>query len=85
MYSLTVIINVIITVYVMIAYARGFIVRAFRNYLDFHVTNMETLIALGSISAFSLFIFFVIRYSIEYASGELNDPEMMGMAIMDIN
>lgn len=85
MYSLTVIINVIITVYVMIAYARGFIVRAFRNYLDFHVTNMETLIALGSISAFSLFIFFVIRYSIEYANGDLNDPMMMGMAIMDIN
>lgn len=85
MYSLTVIINVIITIYVMVAYARGFIVRAFKNYMDFHVTNMETLIALGSLSALALFIFFVIRYTIEYQNGELNDPMMIGMAIMDIN
>lgn len=63
-YSLTVIINIIITIYVMIAYARGFIVRAFRNYVDYHVTNMETLIALGSISAFALFLFFIVRYTI---------------------
>lgn len=63
-YSLTVIINTLITFFVMIAYARGFIVRAFKNYVEYSVTNMETLIALGSISAFALFIFFVIRYSI---------------------
>jgi cation transport ATPase len=43
---------------------------------------METLIALGSISAFSLFLFFMIRYTLEYAKGEKSD---MAMAIMDIN
>jgi cation transport ATPase len=43
---------------------------------------METLIALGSISAFALFLFFVIRYSIEYYQGTLH---MVDMAIMDIN
>jgi len=32
-YSLTVIINTIITFFVMIVYARGFIVRAFKNYV----------------------------------------------------
>jgi hypothetical protein len=43
---------------------------------------METLIALGSISAFALFLFFVVRYSIEYYQGTL---DMVDMAIMDIN
>jgi hypothetical protein len=39
-YSLSVIVNSMITVYVLIAYARGFIVRAFRNYVEYHSTNM---------------------------------------------
>lgn len=62
--SLMVIINFIITLYVMIFRARHFIVRAFNNYVQFNVTNMETLIALGSLSAFALFMFFMVRYSI---------------------
>jgi len=33
-------INTVITVYVMIAYARGFIIRAFKNYIEYHSTNM---------------------------------------------
>jgi cation transport ATPase len=65
-FSVILLVNIVITLYVMIFYARGFIVRAFHNYVDYHVTNMETLIALGSISAFSLFLFFIIRYSIDY-------------------
>lgn len=32
-YSLSVILNTVITIYVLIAYARGFIVRAFHNYV----------------------------------------------------
>ncbi len=72
----------LIAIYVMIAYARGFIVRAFHNYIEYRLTNMETLIALGSISALALFCFFVVHYSIEYYNGTL---EMTGMAIMDIN
>ena len=50
----------------MIFYARGIIVRAFKNYIEFKVTNMETLIALGSISAFALFLFFLGKYSVDY-------------------
>jgi len=48
----------------MIFYARGFIKNAYRNYKEFGETDMETLIALGSCSAFFLFIFFMIRYTI---------------------
>lgn len=77
-----VIINFLITLYVMIFHARHFIVRAFNNYVEYSVTNMETLIALGSLSAFALFLFFIVRYSIEYFNGQI---EMMSMAIMDIN
>jgi cation transport ATPase len=80
--SLMVIINFIITLYVMIFWARHYIVRAFRNYVDYDVTNMETLIALGSISAFALFMFFMVRYSVEYYHGS---HVMVSMAIMDIN
>lgn len=66
----------------MIFYARGFITRAFKNYMAFGTTNMETLIALGSISAFSLFLFFAGSYTIEYINNEIvNFP----MAVMDIN
>ena len=54
--------------FVMVRYAKGFIVRAFKNYIEYKVTNMETLIALGSISAFSLFLFFLGRYTIEYVN-----------------
>jgi cation transport ATPase len=80
--SLMVIINFIITLYVMIFWARHYIVRAFTNYVYYDVTNMETLIALGSISAFALFLFFMVRYSIEYYHGS---HAMVSMAIMDIN
>jgi len=81
-YSLSLIFNFLVTMFVMVRYARGFIVRAFRNYIHYRVTNMETLIALGSISAFSLFLFFLGRYTIEYVNGQI---EMPSMAIMDIN
>ena len=66
----------------MVFHARHFIVRAFHNYVEYSVTNMETLIALGSLSTFALFLFFIVRYSIEYFNGQI---EMMSMAIMDIN
>lgn len=68
-YSIAVMFNFVLTLFVLIFYARGFIVRAFKNYVAYGTTNMETLIALGSISAFSLFLFFLGRYTIEY----LND------------
>ena len=81
-YSLSLIANFLVTVFVMVRYARGFILRAFNNYIHYRVTNMETLIALGSISAFSLFLFFLGKYTIEYVNGTIDMPNM---AIMEIN
>jgi cation transport ATPase len=63
-YSLSFMINFIVTMFVMVKYARGFIVRAFKNYVEYRMTNMETLIALGSLSAFALFLFFLGRYTV---------------------
>lgn len=82
MYSFSVIINIGVTLYVLNNYARGFIERAYKNYKEFNSTNMETLIALGSVSAFTLFLFFLMRYSIDSYHGTL---EHQHMAIMDIN
>jgi cation transport ATPase len=80
-YSFSVIFNILLTGYVMKHYAKGFIVRAYRNYLDYKTTNMETLIALGSLSACFLFLFFMVRYSIENYNDSLHG---IHMAIMDI-
>jgi cation transport ATPase len=46
---------------------------------------METLIALGSISAFSLYLFFLARYTIEYVNEQFPMRHMIDDAIMDIN
>lgn len=81
-YSISLIANILVTAFVMVRYARGFIVRAFRNYIDCRVTNMETLIALGCISSLALFLFFMGQYTIEYVNGQIEMPQM---AIMDIN
>ena len=68
-YTLFVILNFVITLFVIIKYALGFIRRAAVNYWNFGSLNMETLIALGSVSAFLLFVFFIIRYTVSYANG----------------
>ena len=62
-YSISVIINFILTIYVMIRYGKTYVVRAVKNYCQFGVTNMETLIALGCTSAFALFLFFMGKYT----------------------
>ena len=67
-YSISVIINFILTVYVMIRYGKAYVISAVRNYVKFGVTNMETLIALGCTSAFALFLFFMGKYTIEYVN-----------------
>ena len=82
-YTVSVIVNFILTLFVMIFYAKGFITRAFKNYITFGTTNMETLIALGSISAFSLFLFFLGRYTVEYVNDEITDFAMSVMTIND--
>lgn len=77
-YSLSVLINIALTIYVMNSYAKGYIIRAYNNYASFRTTNMETLIALGSLSASGLALFFIVRYTIE-------ELEHKHEAIMDIN
>ena len=47
--------------------------------------NMETLIALGSVSAFSLFLFFIIKYTVSYAKGDIDTEDKYVDAILDIN
>ena len=44
--------------------------------------NMETLVSLGCISAFCLFLFFGIRYTFEFIDDELIDQKE---AIININ
>jgi cation transport ATPase len=73
-----VIANIAITIYVMNSYAKGYITRSYNNYKNLNATNMETLIALGSLSALALSAFFIVRYTIL-------GFEHLHMAIMDIN
>lgn len=63
-YSVSVMINFLLTIYVMIRYGKGYIVKAVTNYCQFGVTNMETLIALGCTSAFALFLFFMGKFTV---------------------
>lgn len=77
-YSLSVMVNIGLTLYILNSYAKGYIFRAYDNYKTLHTANMETLIALGSLSASSLALFFILRYSIV-------GYDHLHMAIMDIN
>lgn len=56
--SLLVIVNIVLTAYSIKKFGRQFIVNAYVNYRDYKAMNMETLIALGCISALALFLFF---------------------------
>jgi cation transport ATPase len=71
-------INIILTVYTLIKFGRKFIVNSFNNYWNYREMNMETLVALGSVAAFLLFIFFLVTYTLEY----LNNDEFMKMDAM---
>ena len=81
-YSFSVLLNISLTIYVMKHYAKTYITTAFKNYKEYRATNMETLIALGTMSAFSLFVFFIVRYTIESYQHTITH---IHMAIMDIN
>lgn len=45
--------------------------------------NMETLVALGSMSAFLLFLFFLVRYTIQMVFNELEDKMSAMMELAD--
>lgn len=81
-YSFSVLLNIFITFYVMWKYSKNIINRAFNNYKHYKVTNMETLIALGSLSAIFLFVYFLIKHSIDFFQEEMSHKHQ---AIMDIN
>ena len=81
-FAISVMVNIVLTIGVMYFYAWAFIKRAFNSYVQERATNMETLIALGSLSAFALFLFFVVRYSLEQSRGAITD---YGQAVMDLN
>ncbi len=78
MFSLVVVLNISLTMYSINKYGKQFIVNAYKNYRDYRSMNMETLVALGSVSAFALFLFFMVRYTIQYMFGEL-DSKMKAM------
>jgi cation transport ATPase len=44
---------------------------------------METLVALGSTSAFALFLFFLVRYTFEMLTNELTEKMMAMMVLND--
>ena len=71
--------------FVLIKYAIGFITRAAKNYWEYRTMNMETLIALGSVSAFALFIFFIIKYTVSYAKGDIQTEDQYVEAVLDVN
>lgn len=81
-YSFSVLFNIALTLYVMFTYAKIYIQRAYDNYKEVKGTNMETLIALGSLSAFCLSLFFIVSYTIDILNGTLIH---IHQAIMDIN
>lgn len=84
-YTLFVMLNFAITSFVLVKYALGFITRAAKNYWHYGTLNMETLIALGSSSAFALFIFFLIKYTIAYAQGQIDTEDKYVDAVLDVN
>lgn len=72
-FTISVLINFCLTIYVLNIYAKPFIFRSYRSYIDSRDMNMETLISLGCVSAFVLFLFFVGRYTFDFINDELNN------------
>jgi P-type Cu+ transporter len=81
-YSTSVLLNIALTAIVVKVYALAYMQRAYDNYREFRATNMETLIALGSLSALALAFFYLVRYSIDLLNHTIPD---VPAAIMDIN
>lgn len=68
-YSAFVLLNLAITLYTLNYYAKPIIKRSYDNYFSLGVMDMETLISLGCMSAFFLFCFFMVKYSLDYFAG----------------
>ena len=63
-FAFSVILNLILSGYVFYKYTRQIVNRAFTNYQDSRSTDMETLIALGCLSAFALSSLFFVKYGL---------------------
>ena len=61
--------NAALTLCVLNAYAKPFIVRSYKNYIQSTSMDMETLISLGCVSAFLLFCFFMGQHAYNFLSG----------------
>ena len=70
-FSFSLIFNLIVAMYVLSGYTRGIILRSLKNYCQLRITNVETLLALGCIGAFAMFVFLLAKSTIDEASDEL--------------
>ena len=61
--SLYMIVGFLITVFTMVVFGTKFYKSAFYNYTKQRILNMDTLVTLGSLSAFVMTLFMIIIYS----------------------
>ena len=85
-FTLSVLINITLTISVLNIYAKPFIIRSYKNYTQSRSMDMETLISLGCVSAFVLFCFFMGRNIYEFLTSSPEDKyEISAHNIMEIN
>lgn len=63
-FSFAVLLNMALSAYVYSNYTKPIVKRAYKNYREFKSTDMETLVALGCLSAFALCGLFFVKYSL---------------------
>jgi cation transport ATPase len=63
-FSFAVLLNMALSAYVFSKYTKPIVKRAYKNYREFKSTDMETLVALGCLSAFALCALFIIKYGL---------------------
>ena len=73
-YSFSVLINLFVALYTLNIYAKPIIQRSYNNYTSSGAMDMETLVSLGCMSAFFLFCFFMVRYTIDFTNGKFESP-----------
>ena len=84
-FTFSVIINFLLTITVLNIYAKPVIIRSYRNYVENGSMDMETLISLGCVSAFLLFVFFMGRHTYEFLFDSGDKYQTTGHDIMEIN
>ena len=72
-FTFSVILNIILVCIVLNIYAKPIVFRSYRNYMESNSMDMETLISLGCMSAFLLFLFFMGRNTYEFLKSLSDD------------